>query len=65
MNEEQRTITELKKRNAELEEKVSALEHVAPQLAPLPGHPSRPMPRMGIGLAEFWFGRKKNCRRST
>jgi hypothetical protein len=64
MNEEQRTIAELKKRNAELVEKVSALENTTPQPASILGRAARPNPKMGNGLAEFWFGRKKNCRQS-
>jgi len=62
MNEEQRTIAELKKRNAELEERVSAFENPTPQSALILGRAVHPQTPTGSGLIAFWSGKKKKCR---
>ncbi|MFZ0827347.1 MAG: hypothetical protein WAO02_07975 [Verrucomicrobiia bacterium] len=64
MNKEQRTIAELKQRIAKLEEKISPFKRAIPRPALMPGLVARSQPIMGSGLAEFWFGRKKNGRQS-
>jgi hypothetical protein len=64
MNEEHRSIAGIKKRNVASSHKVSALDDAAPQPTLILGRAAHPNPNMGIGLAEFWFGRKKNCRQS-
>jgi len=64
MSEEHRPIAGIRKRNAALEKKVSALDDAPPQPALMLGRAAHPNPKMGIGLAGFWFGRKNNCRRS-
>jgi hypothetical protein len=48
--------------SGELMEQVSTLENATSQSAPMLGRATRPKPKIGNGLAEFWFGRKKNCR---
>jgi hypothetical protein len=62
MNEEQRTITELKKRITELEEKVSVFENPTRRSSLMLGRAARPNPESCIGLIEYWSGKKMNRR---
>ena len=58
MNTKQRIMVEFNKRSAGASQKSYALGNTASQPAPTPGRSARAMPKMGIGLADFWFGKK-------
>jgi hypothetical protein len=59
MNDDQKTITELKKRYALLEARVAALEDANGKPTPILGRASRTKPKMSKGMDEYWSGKKK------